>query len=291
MTVEFTGITLYRSLKLRPNHNNMRRLVDFTYFDPVTGTPPEYIDGKFDVIAARARRILSHRTATQVQAAAELTSWLLGQDWIAAEALEALANEFDALERGESPIRFGDDSEAQLLRRCTQRVSLDELDNLPGITWEELFAALALLAIADAAEWVAHYRNNRNIPEGDWIYLKTCGPYAVEAMEALCWAEHFAEVDNLKQEVAQAMETAHRKKLSLRSQRANIARHQKTNAVLRDLLHYYREGNYKSIAKAVSEFLKRYPPEKVKHLAPTNRERTLREGLSAAIKGKRELPE
>ena len=79
--------------------------------------------------------------------------------------------------------------------------------------------------------------------------------------------------------------------LNANKKKGALARHEKTSSLLRGLVEFYDGGGYTRYSDAVSDYLDSRPEKEYKHLAPTNRHRTLIEGLSAIKRGKRIIPE
>jgi len=203
--------------------------------------------------------------------------------------LARLAGDLDRDAQGNTGLP-DDFSDVGNLRQCAERIDLAEQPLLPGVQWSELFALLALTKIADVAWWVAHYKKRKK-GDDDWIVPHTLGPFATEAMDAVCMAEQLAKVEQLAGEIKADVQSAEKAKRSLRNQNAAMLSHQKTHQLIRELHAFYLAGDYDTYAAAVGAFLDTLPEVRVHHLAQTNRVRTLREALSAVHRGKRSLPE
>src|SRR3569833_2567635 len=98
-----------------PKKNNHNRFFPFVAFDPLTGTPSQFVAGRFGKIACRARKILLGRNRIEIVAAADTLSWLLWADTareINFDLLEHETKELDEENGDSSPPTLSD---AQLL--------------------------------------------------------------------------------------------------------------------------------------------------------------------------------
>lgn len=244
----------------------------FVAFDPLTGTPSQFVAGRFGQIACRARKILSGRNRSEIVSAADTLSWLLlagAAQEINFDSLEREAKELDEEKSDSSPLTLSD---AQLLARAVETVSLEDINEaVPNLNLAELYAVLALGLIDEAAEWEQHYMR-AGYAQDDSIFPVALSPYAVDAMEAVCMAES-VQGDVPRLQAA--------KIISGKSRNAALIRHQATNELKREFILFCRSGNFKSKADAARRFYDSLDEEKRRLLAPTNAIRTLKEALSA----------
>lgn len=247
----------------------------FVAFDPLTGTPSQFVAGRFGQIACRARKILSGRSRSEIIAAADTLSWLLLSD--AAHAikwglLERQAKELDERNGDSSPLTLSD---AQLLARVVETVLLEDINEaVPNLTVPELYAVLALGLIDEAAEWEQHYLQ-AGYAEDDAIYPIALSPYAVDAMEAVCMAQCLHRTEPSRQAA---------KIISDQNRKAAIKRHLHITELKRQFIEFFLAGTFKSMAEAARRFYDSLEEGKRKLLAPTNAIRTLTDALSAHLK-------
>src|SRR3569623_930954 len=252
--------------------NNHNTFFPFVAFDPLTGTPSQFVVGRFGQIACRARKILSGRSRSEIIAAADTLSWLLWADTaqdINFDLLKRGAKALDEENGDSSPLTLSD---AQLLARIVETVSLEDINEaVPYLSAPELYAVLSFGLIDEAAEWEQHYMQ-AGYTEDDAIYPVALSPYAVDAMEAVCMAV-FLQGDNPRIQAAEIV--------SGKSRKAALIRHQATNELKREFILFSRSGNFKSNADAARRFYDGLDEGKRRLLAPTNAIRTLTAALSA----------
>lgn len=255
--------------------NNNNKFFPFVAFDPLTGTPPHFVAERFEQIAYRARKILSHRNRNEIIAAADTLSWLLLGDAVREiefGLLTQLAKELDEEKDESSHLTLSD---AQLLALVVETVPLEDINEaVPNLALAELYAVLALGLIDEAAEWQQHYMQ-AGYAEDDSIYLTTLAPYAVDAIEAVCMAESL-QGDILAHYAA--------KIISDKNSGAGLKRHEATNELKREFILFYHANSFPSMAEAARRFYNGLDEGKRKRLTPTNATRTLTEALSAHLK-------
>lgn len=255
-------------------------LFTFEAFDPIEGIPPDTVAGKFWPIAYRARAILKNRSRQEIIAATDTISWLrfsdIAWEWQHKET-EALVNSVNRTGNYDENFIGPYGADVSLLNYAMERISLDGLNEaIPDLSWPELFAALTLGMIDRAAEW--ERREPDHVEQNTNVYHWWHGVFAIEAMEAVCIAEGL-----LKQEKSQI---ERKKAISNARQRAALKRHQKTNDLKREFIHFCATGNFKSDADAARRFLGALDSDKKQLLAPSNAINTLLRALRADRKGK-----
>lgn len=255
--------------------NSDNKFYPFVAFDPLTGTPSQFVAGRFGQIAYRARKILSRRNRSEIIAAADTLSWLLLGDSVREIDLGLLewhAKELDEKNGDSSDLTLSD---AQLLARVVETVSLEDINEaVPNLTLAELYAVLALGLIDEAAEWEQHYMQ-AGYAEDESIYPMGLSPYAVDAMEAVCMAE------SLQGDIPRIQAA---KIISAQKRKAALKRHANTNNLKRQFIEFFHTETFKSMAEAARRFYDGLEEGKRKLLAPTNATRTLTDALSAHLK-------
>ncbi len=261
-------------------------LTQFQEFDAVSGAVPEQPFSHLPDIARRARSILNGRSAEQIDATAkrinsELESYFSD---LKSQAVDELLVKFrndperyegyfdwDGGSVGNGRWNFRREMDDELDIPTAQNSSkvdalktiienrdscfflpkgapIPEPDHWPEGRTHELFAVLALLQLASCLWWTSQRKGSTS--------LSIAGECALEAMDAVCFAEHVREVEWLEQfhakqllEVStcqddrlrdvtekvrrdsKAEHDAHeREKQSLRAEQLNAARHKGTNA-------------------------------------------------------------
>jgi hypothetical protein len=173
------------------------------------------------------------------------------------------------------------------LIRCHDRFDITGQPSLPNASWVDYFAVLALAYVNAACEELAYRRSetrwNLNVDaDARALAIFLMGQYAVIAMEAVCVAESFRRQEIAEKRTAEKTETEHSEKISLRMQKAAIARHGPTNALISECHQLWLELKKRGGAKTI-------PEDRVSHLFPENRIYVLARGISQYEKGKRKL--
>ena len=257
----------------------------FVHFDPLAGDVAPLRIPIFSNIAFRSRQLLRHRTREQLDYGLATLNWMITQINISQHSpVINLLLELD------NRAAFGEDigkddytlpTEVNTLNRCMETFEVAGQENYPDAEWSEYFAILALAKIDLAFD----FDPESSEPEQEQFLLHV-GGFGIEAMEAIRSGEMIKESDavnkNLKNEIKELTE-----RVSLRNKSAAIKRHEKTNQLLGELVAFYNVSDFSTYAEATHKFLESIPEERVAHLAPTNRLRTLSEGLSAIKHGKR----
>lgn len=246
--------------------------------DPKEGYYADSYSVQLRNITDRARKILAHRTREEILKAAKILDGIARMDSNEAqlEELIYLAEREEAGDEIEIPT-----TPAKVLAYYIEKTGLSDNSGFPNAEVEEYFAALALAIVGQAHQEVvsADRQDPESSDEGCYFSVGCC---AVEAMEAVAFAESLI----MSKRAEKAAIEREKKKRSYVARRAGEARHEDTKKLLKRLHKFYIENGYTQYSKAVEDFLKEAPEELYKHLAPTNRERTLREGLSRIIRGK-----
>ena len=267
----------------------LEQYYSFEHFDPISG---DVAPLKFPIctnIVFRARQLLKNRTREQLDYALASLNWMLTQINISSHnPILQLLVDLDKRQADGEEIDQSDytlPTEMNTLNTCMQAFDIAGQELFPDAQWHEYFAVLALGKIDLAFEFNADPEKKE---PSETQFLIRAGGLAVEAMEAVSAAETLgaseAERASLINEIKELSE-----KVSLRNKSAAIKKHEKTNILLGELVAFYDFGKFASYAQATHEFLKTIPEARVTHLAPTNRVRTLTEGLSSIKRGKRTL--
>lgn len=237
-------------------------------------------DRSYDLVR-RCKVILNNRTPAEIDQIALDANNIVNEH---RETIDEIVN--DIWDKAENPItRF---SIPRLLWICTDIVDLQHRITVKNPTWSEYLATASLQQFKrfrDSIEKNSSFDTPDIITREGWP-LVVAENFA-DAIEAVTLAEFLAtDQDSLsliKTELKSKLERAQ----SDQRRSAAKKRHDPTSALLRDLAQFYDQGNFKSYRDAVIQFLDQIPEDRYRHLAPTNRLRTLAEGLSAIKRGKR----
>lgn len=260
----------------------------FDRFNPLSGDIAPLRIPIFTNIVFRARQLIRHRTIEQLEYALLSLNWMLTQinktaiNPIIQMLIELDARQGQGEEIGKNDYTFP--TEVNTLTRCMETFDIEGQELLPNVEWYEYFAILALAKVGLAFDFNADQTSNDPADEQFLIYA---AGFAVEAMEAIRSAEMHKEAEIVMTNLKTTISNDIKEKVSLRNKNASIKRHEKTYLLYRELETFYDAGGYKSYKEATQDFLKSIPDERVQHLAPTNRLRTLSEALSAIKRGKR----
>jgi hypothetical protein len=241
----------------------------FETFDPLEENVPAYpFDNRLPEISRRARRLLSGRTKAEIISAAHAADWFIEQFF-------ETEKEVDAVGRHGATEFFA-------LMNSIDNYDLDDDDEFPNGTHEEYFAVLALWKVADAVSalkpgWMfsirataeglgdpallaateTAIRSTREVQNLTTQY-SIAGTAALEAMEAICWAEHLETIRRHEADFDGAVnarsEQKAKERISLTAKKAAIARHTETRAIKAYVFEWCAENlGDKTIDSAAAE--------------------------------------
>lgn len=255
-------------------------ILGFEYFHPLTGgwpnTFPEY--GK-DIVY-RARKILRHRPATDLQKIADTINWITDHKSIREKLINDLCVDSEHLDYEIEPEYRGNSyCSIYAIKYYQQTYALPDVE-VENLRWHEIYATLALTLLDKAVDDEKYYSEWKD--HDDWLHewriMSHSATWLIEAIEAVTFAEGMLSIENNFQ--------TEKNKIKTRNTAAAIQRHARTNKAIISLHEMFASGSYKSMSNAAQIFSERFP-DKVAHLAPYNRVRTLANGLSDYIKGQR----
>lgn len=170
-------------------------------FDLLRGTLPPMLHAALGDQLERARRVLHHRSAAEVAHAIESLEWLLRESnrVFFAEAMQLL-NEQDSVFI----------SRVKALRALMPHIDISRQKHLPKASWADYFAALTLAYVQEllymekdhtarkATLAKADAFKQRMYAEMDSQRTSIHYASAIEAMDAVCFAEHLAALHRAK---------------------------------------------------------------------------------------------
>jgi hypothetical protein len=144
-------------------------------FDLLTGTLPGTLHFLLGDQLERARAVLSGRDTDEVAYAIDCLDWMLrkGSQPLFEESIEALKQQDHHFI-----------SRVKALRAYRAHFDITNQSNLPNAIWADYFAALTLAYVTEAL-YADQHPNESHDPQTtlDWVS-------ALEAMDAVCFAEH-----------------------------------------------------------------------------------------------------
>ena len=203
-------------------------------FDPINGkVPDEPFDFQLVNIANRARALLNKRTKREVLVAGE-TLELLIDDCRKVYPI----NNGKGLPRNSLVIE-GPNSEIDIIKQCFKNFEFGDSD-LSEVKVYEYYAIYSLrvlnkvlsalrcglpsnLETVEGGELTPEILELINIKESHPPNLSLAGKYAIQAMEALCYAEHLAGIGHFKE--------SEKEKKSLRGKKLITDRHAHSNKI------------------------------------------------------------
>lgn len=235
-------------------------------------------------ILHRARILLLSRSESELNAiAVDIREIIEEHDSLIDEASCEIWEKYEK----RAPTRH---SIPQMLRFCVGSVSLEERSVVDSPKWIEYFAVLALDSFIVFIESLNKNTESQDLLFDDVFHCDiSCLMSYSDAHEAITMAESLDEDEQLSSEIGQLLKAKIVEKTKKQTQTAAQHKHKKTNDLLKELVDYYQKGNFKSMKAAVQAFLKETSEKKYNHLVPTNRERTLYNGLSDVLNGKRSI--
>lgn len=255
-------------------------ILGFSYFHPLKGECPNTLPIYSNDIVHRARGLLRERSIAELKRITKGINWIINHELITEKLLTDIGIEAENEENGiETNYKGNTFTSIYKLRYYQQTFTLPDT-RIQNLQWHEIYATLALTLIDRAIDDEKYYESWQDVNEWlhDYRILSHSATWLIEAMEAITTAEGLQRTqDSINDE---------KQKIRIRNTAAAIQRHASTNEAIIDLEKLYATGSYKSMRNAAQIFCENYP-EKVKHLAHYNRVRTLTDGLSAYLKGKR----
>ena len=183
----------------------------FHNFSPINGRVPKHPFPSLPDIASRSRRILHGRTDEQVLAAAKIIYLIIEQERESQSDAERAFEQETHLKLGLAYNEYDDHelrnyiayienlSDLSILKNCDNPcLEFKYAGIFPNPKIEELFAVLALWLVGDVLELLEL--------EQDYDVNNSAAEYAIEAMDALCYAERIGNVEFLKEDYLRAKE-------------------------------------------------------------------------------------
>lgn len=259
-------------------------ILGFNVFHPFNGTNTDTLSQHCADIIVRARSLVAHRTEKEVDDILNLINWILAQQPTKAEADKRLDELFNQYEEDSEKLSLykNINSIAYEVKAFKAINPIPNYDGLSLISWCEIFAILSLSILDIAHEEEIHYKSWAKDDVHDWLYewrIHThVSDWLMEAMDAVATAESYKNIEEFQGDI--------KKIISSKNSTAAIMRHAKTNVAILEIATMFNSGKAKSMRNSVQIYCENNP-EKVKHLAHYNRIRTLTDGLSNHLKGRR----
>ena len=255
-------------------------ILGFQHFHPLNGECPNTFPEYGNDIAYRARVILKNRSEEDINNIASAMNWIIDHKSVQDKIFDDLEAEAENINNGTKPEYTGNIFTSIFALRHYQKNSTLPDINIQNLQWHEIYATLALtlldLAIDDEKYYTSWHVSDEWLH--DWRILSHTTTWLIESMEAITLAEGLLSTETVADSA--------KNKLRANTTYAAIQRHAKTNNAILALYELYQTGKYKSMRNAAQIFCENFP-EKVTHLAHYNKIRTLSDGLSAHLKGKR----
>lgn len=119
---------------------------------------------------------------------------------------------------------YSTDTDAEVLRILARGYAAEDVNDIANATYSELFATLALCRIAETASAL---KPDKQFNFGHEINMAVAGENAIEAMDAVCFAEHFrymedeAKIRAMREHEACMLRSENAKKLNSERHREN----------------------------------------------------------------------
>lgn len=232
----------------------------------------------------RAKILLSNRTKNEMNAIDIYVNDIINEcNPLIDEAACEIWDRYDDV----APTRY---TFTHMLRFCVGNYPLEKRSPIKNITWTECFAVHALSTfisfVMDLKEQEANVQNIGNLHMS--CHLNCLTSYG-DAHEAISIAETLDEEARLSAEIGRLFKEKMKVKVREQTKSAAQHKHKSTNLLLKKLIVFYKQGDFKSKKAAVQAFLNSIPEDEYSHLVPTNRERTLYIGLLDVLNGNRKL--
>lgn len=255
-------------------------ILGFKYFHPLTGEWPNTFPGYGKDITYRAREILRNRSIADLHNIADAINWITNHKSVREKIFNDISVNAELIDSGNEPQYQGYSTcTIYAIKHYQQTYTLPDIQ-VKNLKWYEIYATLALGLLDKAVDDEKYYSEweNRDDWLHEWRIMSHSATWLIEAMEAITLAEGMLSIETNSE--------TEKNKIKERNTSAAIQRHAKTNKAIIALHEMFTSGSYKSMSNAAQIFSENFP-EKVAHLAPYNRVRTLANGLSDFIKGQR----
>ena len=257
-------------------------ILSLEHLDPLTGEAPSILSRYGRHILIKARILLKKRNTHEINEILAFINWITDQEEIKRFALNrAIPDTGENQGITEFPEYLSDESTFSFQINLYKKNLTNTAETITQMEWYEVFATLAIAILNEALDDEVYlnrqWKNNRGW-DHEFRLLDHIAPWMIEATEAICIAESLRierESNNISKQI-----------ISKRNFAAAIKKHKKTNDIILEIERMLSTGNYKSMRNAVQIYCENNP-EKVTHLAPYNRIRTLSDGLSAHLNGRR----
>lgn len=259
-------------------------LFGFHYVDPLTGNFDGETYNQSVGIPERMRPILRDQDRPSLDRLIFQINQLLDDQETALKDLQRVAELHD--KQDSAPLSGEEQQEldvlqAQNLSDVQQLFRRSERLELEGMPWSALFAAFALALLNAAVEAERYYAGwgDKSSRIHEWRVLFNVTTFTNMAHEASAFAQAFARAAHLKSTEEQNF----KQRLSRSNQEAAYKRHAPTQQAILAGIKLFLEGQHPTYV-AAAQALCETQPDLVRHLAPTNRLRTLAEGIGQQLK-------
>ncbi len=242
--------------------------------------PPDF-SRRIRHIVAEANMILGDHSIDELNALAK------GADWMINVSHEFRLEHTKKINTDPLVDDLRDTSDTHALFTSMSLVNLNREGRLDTDNWHEYFAVLALMLVKKCIQLAT---NSETPGSGSRCLVNESGVAALDALEAAMLGAELDRNIRHNDQVGLMLDMLDAKYKEPKK-KAAVERHKKTTGLLDGLVSFYDKGGYTTYSSAVQEFLEQTPVDRYEHLAPTNRVRTLTEGLSKIKRGKRKLPE
>jgi hypothetical protein len=237
----------------------------FNDWDPLSGPVVIGQISYLTQVVSRARKLLDFRRTEQLSQLAEFLDTMV-EDCISSQLGVELNRHTielnESIELDGEPFPRDYLSDVSLLKKRFEEIEISGFDDY------ECFAVLALWKASDAMRW-----------EGKLLTVSFQN--AIEAMEAVCYAEQLKSEDLYQLAVDHVRKTSHEKR-SLQTSLAGQKRHRRSNELKNLAEALYSDGTWKSVRQAMTTI---YPDieqhaEKIGYRIQSNRfEKTIYDHL------------
>jgi hypothetical protein len=265
-------------------------LYGFANVDPLTGDYPSETATQAQEVSARMRWILRGKSRPELDELIFTVNTLLNDQRLADLAfsqLEIAARRYDEgvqTHDDAEDTEFDFTSDVQSLLVAARVFDIDDLD------WSHLFASLALALLDTAAAVERSYTQWAEVdgPLHRWRILFNVTTWTTDAHEAGAFAQALAwgKAQALERSNSHTGATELKAQLTRQNRLAAFQRHAPTQKAISALTAFHVAGRFDTYKACAWAFCEAHP-DLVRHLAPTNRIRTLSEGLSRQLKSLR----
>ena len=228
----------------------------FDRFDPLTGRAPRLFYEHFSNIAYRSREIVGFRNMDELRGGVELVAWMLAQ-------MQRERREWGSAEKSPK-IQWIDEHDYSAVGEFFERrlkFDIEGQSHFEHARWPDLFAVLALALVG-----MAHVEERRPAAPAEQSHenqegrLAAVAGYAIDAMEAVQYAERLQHEIGLGSETGSTVHMTFEDLVMIRHSQDAIAEYIDSIHLKREFIEHYLSSGLNTPSAAAESFYQSQGP-------------------------------